>query len=124
MVRCCHPQGRLTIQDIAAYDNPRVNDFFERLEKEIDISHHAALSETNFVRLFEQNNMEVIRSMAVDIELDFDAYLGHAHQSEACKARIDTLVDDGRHDAEISRFFLTKNDTLFFKRKVFLILGR
>jgi ubiquinone/menaquinone biosynthesis C-methylase UbiE len=124
MIRCCHPRGRLTIQDIAAYDNPKVNDFFERLEKEIDISHHAALSQTDFFQLFEQNNIEIFRSFTVEIELDFNAYLGHAHQSRAQRACIDTLVGEGLGDAEISRYFLTKNDALFFKRKVLLILGR
>jgi hypothetical protein len=37
---------------------------------------------------------------------------------------IDALLGVGLRDPEISQCFLTKNDALFFKRNVLLILGK
>ncbi len=124
MIRCCRNSGRLSIQDIVTYDNQKVNSFFERLEKKIDISHHSALSQEACFRMFDQNNIEVIRSFGLEVELNFNEYLNHAYQSKENKERIDDLLDYGLKDAEIAQFFIMKNNALFFKRKVFLILGQ
>jgi ubiquinone/menaquinone biosynthesis C-methylase UbiE len=83
MTRCCHPDGRLSVQDITTYDNRKVNDYFEKFEKEVDISHHATLSKADCFQLFDQNNMDIIRSLVVEIELNFNDYLSHAHQTKA-----------------------------------------
>ena len=124
MIRCCRKNGRLSIQDIVTYDNQKVNSFFERLEKKIDISHNSSLSQEACFQLFDQNDIEIIRSFSLEVELNFNEYLNHAYQSKESKERIDDLLDYGLSDAEISQFFLMKNNELFFKRKVFLILGR
>jgi len=124
MIRCCRNSGRLSIQDIVTYDSQKVNSFFERLEKKIDISHHSALSQEACFQMFDQNNIEIIRSVSLEVELNFNEYLNHAYQSKENKEKIDDLLDYGLKDAEISQFFLMKNNALFFKRKVFLILGQ
>ena len=125
MLRCCKPNGRLSVQDITAYDNPQVNSFFEALEREIDISHHASLYRHEFIDLFEGNRLEGIRSMDVEIELNFREYLGHASQSENHRGSISDLLEYGLRDEAISNFlYLKKDDELILKRKVFLILGQ
>lgn len=43
MLRCCEPGGRVAVQDIMAYNDQKVNMFFEALEKEVDVSHNATL---------------------------------------------------------------------------------
>jgi ubiquinone/menaquinone biosynthesis C-methylase UbiE len=125
MLRCCRPGGRLAVQDIMAYDDSRVNSFFEALEKEVDISHNATLHRQEFIDLFDRNRVEVIRSLVVEVELNFREYLGHAVQSESSVERIGELLEDGLQDGDISRFLYTnENNELVLKRAVFLILGQ
>ncbi len=125
MLRCCRPDGRLAVQDIMAYEDPKVNSFFEALEKEVDISHNATLHRQEFVDLFERNQVEVIRSLVVEVELNFREYLGHAVQSESSVERIEELLEDGLRDEGVSRFLYTNEDNeLVLKRAVFLVLGR
>ena len=85
MIRCCRNSGRLSIQDIVTYDSQKVNSFVERLEKKIDISHHSALSQEACFQMFDQNNFEIIRSISLEVELNFNEYLNHAYQSKESK---------------------------------------
>lgn len=125
MLRCCRLNGRLAVQDIMAYDNPEVNSFFEALEKEIDVSHNATLHKREFTDLFERNQVEVVRSLTVEIKLNFREYLEHAVQSERGMERIGELLEDGLQDNDVSLFlYLNKDKELVFKREVFLILGQ
>ena len=125
MLRCCRPGGRLAVQDIMAYDDPQVNSFFEALEREVDVSHNATLHRQEFIDIFDQNQVEVVRSLVVEVELNFREYLGHAHQTAFGLEKIRDLLDKGLSDREISQFLYAKEDgELVFKRKVFLILGQ
>lgn len=125
MLRCCQPNGRLAIQDIMAYDDQKVNTFFEALEKEVDVSHNATLHRTEFIELFDRKQVEVIRSFTVEIELNFRGYLSHAHQSESSLEKIGDMLEKGLKDEDISRFLYMNGDNeLVFKRSVFLILGQ
>ncbi len=125
MLRCCRPNGRLAVQDIMSYDDQKVNSFFEDLEKEIDVSHNATLTKGEFINLFDQNRVDVIRSMSVEIELNFRDYLSHAFQSQSSLEKIRDLLEEGLQDEDISRFlYLNKDEEPVFKRSVFLILGQ
>ncbi|MEN6319829.1 MAG: class I SAM-dependent methyltransferase [Syntrophaceae bacterium] len=124
MIRCCKSGGRISIQDIVAYNNDRVNDFFEQMEKNIDISHHTSLSKGFIQSLYERHNLTVISKLEVAVELNFKEYLGHAQQSEECRTEIQRLLKTGLADDEISEYFTVKDGELAFKRNVFLILGR
>lgn len=125
MIRCCRPSGRLAVQDIMAYEDSKVNSFFEALEKEVDVSHNATLHKREFADLFERNQVEIIRSFTVEIELNFREYLGHAVQSEGSAERIGELLEDGLQDKDVSQFlYLNEDKELVFKRAVFLILGQ
>ncbi len=125
MLRCCQPNGRVAVQDIMAYEDQKVNSFFEALEKEVDVSHNATLHRQEFIDLFDRNQVEVIRSFTVEIELNFREYLGHAHQSEGSIEKIRDLLEKGLQDGDISRFLYMNGDNeLVLKRAVFLILGQ
>jgi ubiquinone/menaquinone biosynthesis C-methylase UbiE len=125
MLRCCRPGGRLAVQDIMAYEDPKVNSFFEALEKEVDVSHHATLKRQEFIDLFDKNQVEVIRSFVVEVELNFREYLGHAHQSAGSLGKIRELLEDGLQDRDVSRFlYMNEEEELVLKRAVLLILGR
>lgn len=124
MLRCCRPSGRLAVQDIMAYEDPKVNSFFEALEKEVDVSHNATLHKQEFIDLFKQNQVEVMRLFAVDVVLNFHEYLSHAHQSESGLERIGDLLEEGLQDRDISRFlYMNEDGELVLKRSVLLILG-
>lgn len=51
-------------------------------------------------------------------------YVNHAVQSRTNLENISHLVDGGLKDQDISPYFTTINDELFFKRNIFLILGK
>lgn len=125
MLRCCQPSGRLAVQDIMAYEDQKVDTFFEALEKEVDVSHNATLHRGEFIDLFDRNQVEVIRSFTVEIELNFVGYLSHAHQSESSIEKIGDMLEKGLKDRDISRFlYLDEDNELVFKRAVLLILGK
>lgn len=123
MIRCCQRTGRISVQDIIAYSNEKVDNFFEEFEREVDASHHKTLSKEYIKSLYDQRNVLVKKIFEVEIELHFQEYLGHAQQSEESKIMISTLLEKGLNDPDISKYFLIKDRDLFFKRKVFLILG-
>lgn len=124
MIRCCKRDGRISIQDIVSYEDNRANDFFERLEKEIDKSHNKALSKEHLTDIFRRNKIEIVRTYELEIELNFNEYVNHAVQSKTNLENISHLVDGGLNDQDISPYFTTINEELFFKRNVFLILGK
>lgn len=123
MNRCCKNRGKISIQDIISYENPKVNDFFEGLEKKIDLSHHRTLSREAIVNLYHAAGLKIVNELRVEIELNFTEYLGHAVQAESSKATIESLLKTGLQDDEVQGYFGMKNDQLFFKRSVLLILG-
>ena len=125
MLRCCRPNGRLALQDIMAYDDQRVNSFFEALERQVDVSHNATLPKQDFIDLFARNRVEAIRSFMVDIELNFREYLSHAFQSPGSVEKIEDLLKYGLQDIDISQFLYMHDDyELTLKRSVFLIIGQ
>ena len=124
MIRCCTNSGRISIQDIIAYENGDVNDFFEQIERHIDISHHVSLSK-DFIRdLYKRHNVTITSTFEVNVDLNFKEYLAHAQQSEEGCTEIQRLLGTGLNDREISPYFSVKDGDLYFRRNVFLILGK
>ena len=123
MIRCCQRNGRISIQDIVAYSNKKVDKFFEELECAIDESHHKTLDKEFIQGLYDNRKIKTKKTFEIDIELNFQEYLGHANQSYESKKKIISLVEKGLADTEISKYFILKEDAIFFKRNVFMILG-
>ena len=123
MIRCCHPGGRISIQDIVAYSNKKVDNFFEKFERAVDESHQRTLNKEFIQSLYDNRKIKIRKTFEIEVELNFQEYLGHANQSSQNKERISSLIEQGLADSEISKYFVLKENTLFFKRNVFLILG-
>jgi len=123
MKRCCETDGRIAVQDIIAYENPKINDYFERMESLIDISHNMTLSVDFINQLFRNNNIETLRSHIVNVELNLNEYIHHAVQTDEKKNEILDLIDFGINDTEIKKYFIEKEGRWYFKRNVLLILG-
>lgn len=124
MARLTRDSGKISIQDIVAYEDPEVNAFFETLEKTIDPSHNRALNQQEITTLFDEWKLERIREMVVEIELNVRDYLNHAIQSPENQVRIGELLEQGQKAGTLAPFFHSQGKALSFKRKVFLILGR
>jgi ubiquinone/menaquinone biosynthesis C-methylase UbiE len=124
MIRCCTKGGRISIQDIVVYENDNLNNYFEELEKLIDISHHKCVSKDFVVKLFEKNQLAIEKKFELEVDINFKEYIKHAIQSEENQKKIEQLLKMGLNDPEISKNFIIKDDELFFKRNVFLILGK
>ena len=123
MKRCCENGGKISVQDIIAYENPEINDYFEKLESLIDISHNKTLSCDFITQLFRDNDLEILRSHTINIDLNLHEYINHAVQTEKRRKEIDDLIDYGVNDTEITKYFIQKKGEWYFKRNVFLVLG-
>lgn len=122
--RCCQKGGRICIQDIVAYDNKKLDDFFEELEKEIDLSHHLSLSKMTIYNLYNQDNIKVLRLFESIPELNVNDYINHTVQSKTSQQKINELLEFALKDKEISPYFKMENNMLYWKRKVFTIVGQ
>jgi hypothetical protein len=58
------------------------------------------------------------------VELDVDDYVNHAVQSKNSKQKINQLLQAGLIDKNISPYFIKKEKRLYWKRKVFTIIGQ
>jgi ubiquinone/menaquinone biosynthesis C-methylase UbiE len=124
MIRCCHRGGRISVQDIVACSDERIDSFFEEFERAVDVSHHKTLNKEFIKSLYYQRNIRIKNTFEIEIELHLQEYLGHAQQSEESKRKIGNLLEKGLKDPDISKYFVIKNGDLFFKRGVFMILGQ
>ncbi|MBN2520529.1 MAG: hypothetical protein JXB17_08495, partial [Bacteroidales bacterium] len=124
MVRCLIKGGKISTQDICAYEDEKVNEFFENLDKEIDISHNRALSKDEFIELFQKSGMEIVKQFALFVDLNMNEYLNHAVKTAENLENINNLLNIGLNDPDISCFLFYKDKELFFRREVFLVLGK
>ena len=124
MKRCCKEQGRICIEDVILYDDKKLDDFFENMEIRIDKSHHVSLSKLEIVNLFKQNDIKIFRVFESISELDFIDYVNHAVQTPEDRLRINEFLKEGLQDSSISKCFITRNNTLYWKRKVLSIVGQ
>lgn len=124
MIRCCQKGGKICIEDIISYENKKLDDFFETLEIGIDRSHNRSLSKRIIFNLYKQNNIKVLRLFESTAELDFKDYINHAVQSKNSKQKINQLLEAGLKDKNISPYFIKKEKMLYWKRKVFTIVGQ
>lgn len=124
MIRCCQKGGRISIQDIVAYPDERIDHFFEEFEKAVDVSHHKTLTKEYIKSLYDQSSITIKNTFEIEIELHLQEYLGHAQQSTENKTKIKKLLELGLSDDHLAKYFIIKGGELFFKREVFLILGQ
>ena len=123
MKRCCKIGGKISVQDIIAYENSEINDYFEKLESLIDISHNKTLSCGFMTQLFHDSGLEILRSHTINIDLNLHEYINHAVQTEKRRKEVNDLIDYGVNDTEITKYFIQKEGQWYFKRNVFLLLG-
>lgn len=107
-----------------AYDNAEANDFFESFERLVDPSHKATCSKSFILDLYQKNNINILSTMDVTIELNLIDYLKHAVRSKKDTVILRQLIKAGLKDDVIKDYFCFKEKDLFFKRNVFLILGQ
>jgi ubiquinone/menaquinone biosynthesis C-methylase UbiE len=124
MIRCCQTEGKLSIQDIVAYEDNYINDYFEAFDKLVDISHNKTFSEEEFNALYIDNNIEKLADFRLEVDLNVDEYLTHAHQDEGSRRKIENLLQEGEADQKLTNYLFRKDEELFFKRPVYLILGK
>jgi ubiquinone/menaquinone biosynthesis C-methylase UbiE len=124
MKRCCISNGKISIQDITTYEDEYVNSYFEALDKLVDISHNRALRKDEIEQLFIQNKVKKIREYVVEVDLNVEEYVDHAFQNKKNKIEIDQLLNRGLKDPRLSAFLFRKDGGLYFKRRVYLILGK
>ena len=123
MIRCCEKGGLVSIQDIRAYDNEYVNEFFETFDKLVDISHNKTLSENDFNTLYLANGIKKTGEFKLEVDLNVKEYIDHAIQDEESILEIKDMLNKGLKDSRLNNFLFKRDDELYFKRPVYLIKG-
>jgi len=123
MARCCRQDGRVATLDIAAYADPKVDRYFEQLEKLIDVSHCATLAQPTMLEDLQSNGLTIDDTFELEIELSFPEYLDHAAVRPENRERIERHVALGLGSPDIAHFWRTRDGVLFFERKVVAILA-
>jgi hypothetical protein len=100
------------------------NDFFETFDKLVDISHHRTLSTNDFGKLYQDNKIEKTGEFRIEVDLHVNEYLEHAKQNKENRIKIQKLLEDGKNDCRILDYLYLKDDALYFKRPVYLIIGK
>lgn len=123
MKRCCLPGGKICMQDIVAFDDSYVTNFFESFDKLVDISHHRVLSISDFDQLYQNNLITKVKVSQFEAELNADEYIKHAVQEPENITKIKNLIYTGLKDKRLSEYLFTKNGEIYFKRVGYQILG-
>jgi len=124
MIRCCKNKGKISIQDIVAYEDSYINDYFEKFDKLVDISHNKTLSQIEFNKLYTDNNIDKTGEFRLNVDLNVKEYLKHAHQTDDNKLQIKELLKFGKNNKKVIDYLYSTNGELYFKRPVYLIIGR
>jgi ubiquinone/menaquinone biosynthesis C-methylase UbiE len=124
MARCCRRGGSVSALDITAYVDPQVNSFFEKLEKLIDVSHCATLTQEMMLEDVQRNGLTIQDTFELEVELSFPEYLSHAAIWPENRAQIERHLEQGLGSQGIARYWQERDGALFFKRKVLAILAR
>lgn len=120
---CCLSDGKIGIQDIIAYDDEEVQEFFETFEKYVDKSHNRSLSLDELTSMYEENNIKISKIKRFNREISIKRYMSHAEQSEESINSINKLMKKGLKNEKVSKYLTLKDGEIFFKREVALILG-
>ncbi len=123
MIRCCPRGGRISIQDIVAYEDEYVNGFFETFDRLVDISHNRVLTKLDFNTLYVDNGINKTGDFRIDVDLNVGEYLDHARQEPENRRKIWQLLEKGKNDKRMAGYLFLKEGELFFKRPVYLIIG-
>ncbi|NQU88686.1 MAG: hypothetical protein HQ541_23330 [Mariniphaga sp.] len=89
----------------------------------IDKSHNKTLNEDEFNKLFLNNSIKITNKFRLSVDLNMVEYLLHASQDNDTKLAIQKKLDAGLKDKRVSEFLFIKNNEIYFKRPVYLILG-
>lgn len=123
LVELTAKSGKLGIQDVIAYEDQDVQEFFEEFEKLVDSSHHRTLRKDEFTKQLELNGISIIKTMDLERDINVKQYMSHACQSEEGKKKIEELLSRGLADDKISQYLFQKDGEYYFKRTIFLVLG-
>jgi ubiquinone/menaquinone biosynthesis C-methylase UbiE len=100
MVRVCARGGRVVVADVAASDDPKRADAFNRMERLRDPSHTKALMLAEWRRLFAQAGLQAPRETYYDVRGELEGLLATSFPAPGDVATIrqmfaDSLADDG-----------------------------
>jgi SAM-dependent methyltransferase len=124
IARTAKKGGKICIQDMISYECSDVNDFFERMEKCIDLSHFRALSKTDIKNLFAAKNIKTERVFETVLTHNLNDYVRHAYQSKSQLDRLSEIVSAGLNFPAISEFLFERDRNIYFKRSGLVIYGK
>ena len=82
------------------------------------------LIEEEFIDLYHNNNIEITNHFRLSVDLNMNEYLEHAKQNKETRVKIQELLKKGLNDKKLSDFLFLQNGEMYFKRPVYLIIGR
>jgi len=82
------------------------------------------MSRNDFNKLYQDNGIVKTGDFFLDVDLNVKAYIEHAYQDQENKIKIEDLLQKGIHDQKLTDFLFYKGGELYFKRNVYLIIGK
>ncbi|MHB8880697.1 MAG: class I SAM-dependent methyltransferase [Thermodesulfovibrionales bacterium] len=123
MVRCLQKNGRICIQDVTAYDQKEMDAYFERLDKQVDISHNRSLSKKEIIDLFDSQGLRILNTFESRHEFEINEYASHAIQAPENFEALNRLLEAGLNDAALSALLYKKGDRTLLKKDGIVVLG-
>ncbi|MBU2629164.1 MAG: class I SAM-dependent methyltransferase [Proteobacteria bacterium] len=118
MIRCTKPGGKISVQDITAYEDEYVNTYFEKLEKKIDASHYITLTKSQIFNCFNKVKIQGLFERFNDLNLH--DYIGHAIQDKKNGRELAAHIELGLSDKRISEYLIRKTKISILEEKFLL----
>ncbi|TAN41923.1 MAG: methyltransferase domain-containing protein [Nitrospirae bacterium] len=123
MVRCVQKNGRICIQDMTACDRKETDDYFEEIDKLVDISHNRSLSKAEIIDLFDGQGVRILNTFESRHEFEINEYASHAIQAPENFEALNRLLETGLNDTALSALLYKKGDQTFLKKDGIVVLG-
>lgn len=125
MVRVCHINGIVAIEDIIVSEHSKRASFQNRFEKLRDPSHTKAQPLSRLVSMFGSAGLEVEDVLIGVLMQDVETWLANAHTPAAQAARARALIErDANEDLSGTQPFRDSNNRLQFRQRTAIVIGR
>ncbi|MFQ5846239.1 MAG: class I SAM-dependent methyltransferase [Candidatus Methylomirabilales bacterium] len=125
MVRVCRPRGQVVVIDLVAPEDGTLAEAYNRLERMRDPSHARALPASGVHRLLMQVGLDIVRTVAREVEVNVDRWLTLTEPEPEVRHRVVEELTQELQGLQASgtRPFL-RDKELMFLQTWFIAIGR
>jgi SAM-dependent methyltransferase len=126
MCRVSAVSGSVCVVDMISPEDDKLYSLYNRYERLRDPSHTNALKETEYVKLFKENNLDIQYIETLDVPINVERWLALTNTNDRIAKRIiqDIELELETKDEITGLFPLIENGDIMFKQKWIKILGK